>query len=156
MSILDSSQLAPGYLVAAPNLADPNFAETIVLMAEHSQDGAIGFIINRTTAITLDDLLESVDAELAELARDKGLSNKEVLVGGPVQRNIAWVLYQREDCDDVEDDAVIEVSDDLVLGASVDILRALIERTERGPFHVFLGYSGWGVQQLEREIGFGS
>ena len=128
MSILDSSQLAPGYLVAAPNLADPNFAETIVLMAEHSQDGAIGFIINRTTAITLDDLLESVDAELAELARDKGLSNKEVLVGGPVQRNIAWVLYQREDCDDVEDDAVIEVSDDLVLGASVDILRALIER----------------------------
>ncbi|MEO1268238.1 MAG: YqgE/AlgH family protein [Myxococcota bacterium] len=156
MSILDSSRLAPGYLVAAPNLQDPNFAETIILMAEHGQDGAIGFIINRTTSITLDDLLQSVDVELAELARERGLSDKEVLVGGPVQRNIAWVLYRRSDGDDIDEDDIIAVCDDLVLGASVEVLRALISRNDSGPFHVFLGYSGWGVQQLEHEIGFGS
>jgi len=153
MSSLDSP-LAPGYLVAAPNLKDPNFAQTIVLMAEHGSDGAIGFIVNKSTSITLETLLNSVDSELAIAAKEAGIGDQEILVGGPVQNNIAWILYHKDGSE--LDEGSIAVGDELVLGASMDTLRSLVLDERKSPFIVFLGYSGWGVKQLEDEIGVGS
>jgi len=136
-------------------MADPHFSRSVVLMAEHNNEGAIGFILNRPTPLTLEGLLQSVDKELADIAMDKGLGDRPVLLGGPVQRHIAWVLYQREQ-DDELDEGSIGVGSQLVVGASLDVLRAFVSGEKPGPFHVLLGYSGWGGQQLEGEITQGS
>ena len=149
------SELAPGFLIAAPNMSDPHFARSVVLMAEHNAEGAIGFIVNRPTPLTLSVLLQSVDKDLALIARDKGIGEQPILLGGPVQRHIAWVLYQRNLGDDL-DEGSIGVGPLLAVGASMDVLRAFIEGDKTGPFHVLLGYSGWGEQQLEGEITRGS
>ncbi len=149
------SELAPGFLIAAPNMDDPNFSKSVILMAEHNDDGAIGFIVNKPTPLTLGVLLFGVDEDLADMAAQNGLGGLPVLLGGPVQRHIAWVLYKRQE-DEILDEGSISVGDVLTLGASMDTLRAFISRQRTGPFQVILGYSGWGEQQLEGEITRGS
>ena len=150
-----SSQLAPGFLIAAPSMTDPHFSGSVVLMAEHNDEGAIGFILNRPTPLTLCTLLQSVDKDLADIASDKGIGDRPVLLGGPVQRHIAWVLYQRQREEEL-DEGSIGVGSQLAVGASIEILRAFVNGEKPGPFHVLLGYSGWGEQQLEGEITQGS
>jgi putative transcriptional regulator len=142
--------LAPGYLIAAPSLDDPHFERAVVLMAEHNEDGAVGFIINRPTPLSLGFFLQGIDAELAQMAEESGCDDNPVFLGGPVQNNIAWVLY----LDDGRplDEGSMRVGPSLILGASMDTLRAFVSGRRRGPFHVLLGYSGWGQQQLEGEL----
>lgn len=147
--------LAPGFLIAAPGLVDPHFARTVVLMAEHTSEGAVGFIVNRPTEITLEELLRGVDEGLAEAVEGREVASMRVLIGGPVQRHVAWVLYRRERGEPVDEGAVT-VGEHLVLGASMELLRSLVQGERQGPFHVLLGYSGWGNQQLEGEIATGS
>lgn len=149
------TQLAPGFLIASPNLKDPNFARTVVLMAEHGREGAVGFIVNRPTNMPLAVLLRGVDRELAESVADSELSDMKVLVGGPVQRHVAWVLYHRQEGEDLRQ-GTIAVGERLVLGASMEELRRLVHGELPGPFHVLLGYSGWGTFQLEGEITHGA
>lgn len=150
-----SSQLAPGYLIAAPNMQDPNFSKTVVLMAEHNEEGAVGFILNRETPLSLGFFLHGVDDELAEIAEASGCGDHPVLIGGPVQNNVAWVLYPYRDGQELEEGSM-RVGDQLVLGASMDTLRAFVSGERPGPFHVLLGYAGWGEQQLEEEISQGA
>lgn len=149
------TDLAPGILVAAPSMDDPNFTGSVVLMAEHGDDGAVGFVLNKPGDLTLHGLLDKVDSDLLELAREHNLEDQPVLVGGPVQKHIAWVLYRRADTGEV-DDGAIPIGDELCVGASLDTLRACVRGEKKGPFHVILGYSGWGEQQLEGEIGHGA
>lgn len=150
-----TSEIAPGLLIAAPNMRDPNFARSVVLMAEHGEDGAIGFIVNKPTPLTLGTLLHGVDEDLAREVEDSELAARLIHIGGPVQRHIAWVLYRRDD-DEVLDEGSITIGDELVVGASMDTLRAFVTGERNGPFQVLLGYSGWGEQQLEGEITRGS
>jgi putative transcriptional regulator len=150
------SDLAPGILAAAPSLKDPNFAKSIVLMAEHGDDGAVGFMLNKPSSVTLMALLDKVDEGLLEEAQAHGVADQQVLIGGPVQKHIAWVLYRREDAEEELDDGSIAIGQDLCVGASLDTLRACIRGEKPGPFHVLLGYSGWSGQQLEGEIGLGA
>jgi len=149
------TQLAPGFLVASPKLEDPNFARSLVLMAEHGKDGAVGFIVNRPTQMPLAVLLRGVDRELAEVVAEGDFGEMKVLIGGPVQRHIAWVLYHRRPGEELLE-GTIAVGERLVLGASMDVLRQLVRGERSGPFHVLLGYSGWGTFQLEGEIAHGS
>jgi putative transcriptional regulator len=145
------SSLAPGYLIAAPNMQDPNFAKTVVLMAEHNEEGAVGFILNKETPLSLGFFLQGVDEDLAEIAESSGCGDLPVLVGGPVQNNVAWVLYPYQE-DEELDEGSMRVGDQLVLGASMDTLRAFVSGQRPGPFHVLLGYAGWGENQLEDEL----
>ncbi len=149
------TELAPGILVAAPSMDDPNFAGTVVLMAEHGEDGAVGFVLNKPAPLTLLGLLDKVDQDLLDEAKAQGVTDQHVLMGGPVQKHIAWVLYRRED-DGELDDGSIPIGEELCVGASLDTLRACVRGEKKGPFHVILGYSGWGEQQLEGEIGHGA
>lgn len=149
------TELSPGLLISAPNMADSNFAQSVVLMAEHDEEGAIGFVLNKPTPIRLGILLEGVDEDLAEAAHLSGLGDRPVFIGGPVQRHVAWVLYIRDKDEDL-DEGSIEVGDTLVIGASIDTLRAFVTGQRTGPFHVLLGYAGWGEKQLEEEISQGS
>ncbi|HET9555047.1 MAG TPA: YqgE/AlgH family protein, partial [Anaeromyxobacteraceae bacterium] len=70
--------LAPGFLVASPTLADPNFDGSLVLMAEHHGEGALGFVVNRPGTVTVGEVLASVDARLHAQAAAAGRTEDPV------------------------------------------------------------------------------
>jgi putative transcriptional regulator len=124
-------------LIAGPALVDPNFRRTVVLVGEHSEEGALGVVLNRTAETTVLDAVP----ELADLVA--GLDN--VHVGGPVQPSAIVVL-----ADFVEPDRAGSIVLD-----SVGFLPAEVDPDELGELRrarVFVGYAGWGPGQLESEL----
>ncbi|MBM4320623.1 MAG: YqgE/AlgH family protein, partial [Deltaproteobacteria bacterium] len=89
MSVLQT-QLAPGLLVAAPGLPDPNFTRTVVFLMEHTEGGAMGLVINRSLKLPLGKLLQEVG--LGETAR----FTAPVLYGGPVSPARGWVVHDAD------------------------------------------------------------
>ena len=148
------SGLAPGFLVAAPALGDPNFAGSLVLMAEHHGEGALGFVVNRAAPIAVADVLGSVDADLRRAAREAGRDGGNVLVGGPVTPERLWVLY-RPGLVAVEEGG-IAVGAGLALGGSRELLESIVRAREGGPFLLLLGYAGWAPMQVEQEVAAGA
>lgn len=141
----DETTLAPGFLIAVPHLLDPNFSQSVVLLLQQSDEGALGLVINRESPILLKDLCR--DHEIV-YAGDPG---KRVRVGGPVQPEQGLVLFDA----DVKDPEGREVMDGLQVSASTKTLSRLCG--DRGiRFHCFSGYAGWAPGQLEKEIGEGS
>jgi putative transcriptional regulator len=134
------SSLAPSLLVAMPQLQDPNFAKSVVLLCEHREEGAMGLVINRCT-----DTLASAIVQLEPpIERDNGLP---VWIGGPVDPARGWLLL----AEDLGDG--IEVSPGLYLSASRDLLRRVMESAELSARCRFLvGYAGWGPRQLDEEL----
>jgi putative transcriptional regulator len=128
-------------LLAGPGLVDPNFRRTVVLVGEHSEEGALGVVLNRASEATVEEALP----ELSQLVDDLGL----VHVGGPVQPSAIVVL-----ADFVEP----ERAGALVL-ESVGFLPAEVDPDELGELRkarVFAGYAGWGPGQLDGELEDGS
>ncbi|HEV3449578.1 MAG TPA: YqgE/AlgH family protein [Acidimicrobiia bacterium] len=131
-------------LVATPDLEDPNFFRTVVLVLEHTSDGAVGVVLNRPSPGT------AVGASLpawAALATEPPV----VFVGGPVQPEAAIGLARRHD--QAEPDGFAPLFDDL---GTVDLERdpeQVLPRVDR--LRVFAGYAGWGPTQLEAELDAG-
>ena len=148
------SGLAPGFLVAAPALADPNFAGSVVLVAEHHGEGALGFVVNRPAPVTVVDVLGTVDADLRRVAEAAGRAGGTVLVGGPVQPERLWILFRPGAGSDVE--GSVRVGGDLALGGSRELLESLVRAPAGAPFLLLLGYAGWAPMQVEREIASGA
>ncbi len=136
--------LANHFLIAMPSLADPNFARSVTLICEHSEEGAMGIVINRLTDLRLRDIFEQLDIKAEKTAT----ADSVVYLGGPVQNNRGFVLH--EPIGNWE--STLSVTDTLGVSTSRDILEAIAHN--RGPekFLVALGYAGWGAGQLEREI----
>lgn len=132
-------------LIAMPRLEDENFSRTVTFLCDHSEAGAMGIMINRSTTLQLGEVLEQLDIEPVDLA----IAQRTVFLGGPVQTDRGFVLH-----DDAsrEWDASLRIEDDLQLTSSRDILEA-IARGE-GPKNslLVLGYAGWGPGQLEAEL----
>jgi len=140
-----ATNLAPGFLVAVPQLLDPNFRQSVVLLLEQTTDGALGVVINHVSPLLLSELC--ADHEI----RYDGDPEKRVRRGGPVQPEQGLVLYGAEH-EDLEGRPVID-------GLHVSVSRATLSRLCEAPggrFHCFSGYAGWGPGQLEREITDGS
>ena len=140
----DLVSLANHFLIAMPSLADANFARSVTLICEHSDEGAMGIVINRVTDLHLGDIFEQLDIE-----PDKATNSESaVYLGGPVQNNRGFVLH--EPLGNWE--STLTVTDKFGVSTSRDILEAIAQN--RGPekFLVALGYAGWGAGQLEREI----
>jgi putative transcriptional regulator len=146
--------LAPGFLVASPTLADPNFDGSLVLMAEHHGEGALGFVVNRPGPIAVADVLRGLDGDLAALAASAGRQEGHVLVGGPVSPERLWILH-RPGLVPAEEGSV-RVGEGLALGGSKELLEALIRHPGSGPFLLLLGYAGWAPMQVEREVAAGA
>lgn len=128
-------------LIAGPSLVDPNFWRTVVLVGEHSEEGALGVVLNRASDAAVDETVP----ELAMLADDLG----QVHVGGPVQPSAIVVL-----ADFLEPERAAS----LVLD-SVGFLPAEVDPTTLGELRrarVFAGYAGWGPGQLDDELEEGS
>jgi putative transcriptional regulator len=132
------------FLIAMPNMADPNFAHTLTYVCEHNPDGALGLVVNRPIEMTLSSLFEQIDVPLA----NRGLCETPVLFGGPVQVDRGFVLHRPLG----NWQSTLAIGDDLGLTTSKDILEA-VGRGE-GPRNllVSLGYAGWSAGQLEQEL----
>lgn len=139
-----ADSFANHFLIAMPNLRDPNFARTVTLICEHSGEGAMGIVINRTTDLTFADVLDQMNIE----AGQSQYLAAPVHVGGPVQSNRGFVVHEPVG----HWESTLTVNDELGVSTSRDILVALAEN--RGPQHCLLalGYAGWSAGQLEREI----
>lgn len=146
--------LAPGFLVAAPALADPNFAGSLVLMAEHHTEGALGFVVNRPGPITVADVLDGLDGSLRIAAEAHGRAAAPVLVGGPVQPERLWILFRPGP--QAPEEGAVTVGAGVALGGSRELLEALVRAESPGPFTLLLGYAGWAPLQLEREVAAGA
>lgn len=148
--------LAPGFLIASPPLGDPNFDRTVVLLALHNEDGALGFVVNRTAPLTLGELL--MHAGYGEERDDP----TPVWYGGPVQPQSAWVVLDDPGLEPTE--GVIEVGSRLRVSSSREQFDRLAEESAARPAGtsdpsrrmVLLGYSGWAPDQLEAEIAQGA
>ena len=132
------------FLIAMPSLADPIFHRTVTLMCAHSEDGAMGIVINRPLDIKLTAVLDhmSIETEANDVDRIP------VLQGGPVQRERGFVIHHPPG----DWEAVLTLGEEIGIATSKDILTAVAQG--RGPKRaiIALGYAGWGAGQLEREV----
>jgi putative transcriptional regulator len=137
--------LAPGLLVASPPLSDPNFVHALILLVAHGEEGALGIVVNGEKEIAcVGDLLEQLG-----LADDASKHRQPVRLGGPVQPEIGWIVYQPSDG---PREGEIRLSDRVAVTQSREVL-ASIGRDD-GPriYSAYLGYTGWAPGQLEEEI----
>lgn len=125
-------------LIAAPVLQDPNFLRTVILVAEHGEDGALGVVLNRPGDQVVADVVPALGGVV-----DVG---EHVYVGGPVQPSGVLVLAEFDD----PEQAALPLEGDLGFVALEADIEALGEGTRRA--RAFAGHAGWGPGQLESEL----
>ena len=139
---------APGLLLAAPSLQDPNFQQSVVLLFHHDEDGATGVIINRPTGEPVGALLDSIGA----VAKDERVLDALMGFGGPVGDGIGWVVFEGEE--GLDESFILD--GDLRVSGSRAVLDEILARPRLGRFLFVMGYAGWGPGQLDEEIQSGS
>jgi putative transcriptional regulator len=128
-----SRSLAPSLLLSMPQLVDPNFNRTVVLLCKHVTEGAFGLIVNRPLVTNARDL--------------------DVWSGGPVEPERSWILVNREESQPGADEVpCMRVAEGLSLSTSPELLRRLLEPNPPRNARLVVGYSGWGPGQLEAEL----
>lgn len=128
------------FLVAKPELADPNFRQTVVLVTQTADGGTVGVILNRPTRVPLRALLPGLDADAGD--------GELLYSGGPVMRNAVVAVFQSS----VPPEApAFHVLRDVYLTMHPDNLRALLADPAR-PRRLFAGFAGWAPRQLEAEL----
>jgi putative transcriptional regulator len=147
----DFQSLEGKFLVAMPKIGDHRFENTVILICAHSEQGAMGFVINKllpdpSGADFLQKLGIVADYEMSRLP--ERVRSSTLNVGGPVEPGRGFVLHSP----DYREGTTVGVTSEVSLTATLDILRHVA--TGNGPEHFFmaLGYSGWSMGQLEREI----
>jgi putative transcriptional regulator len=128
-------------LIASPTLVDPNFARTVVLIAVHGDDGALGLILNRELSTTIQDVW-------GQVSKSACLRSELVHHGGPVSGSL-MALHDRRSL------ANLVVSDDVYVATELNAMESLAA-SEEGRVVYYLGHSGWGPGQLESELAEGS
>ena len=133
------------FLVASPNLTDPNFRQTIVLICEFGPEGTLGLIVNRPTKVPLSEALPQITAL-------KGTPHA-LFAGGPVQPNGILMLFRVRQ----EPAGARRVFEEVYLGGNVQTLERVLTRPEpTETFRAYAGYAGWAAGQLEFEMTLGS
>lgn len=137
--------MAPGFLIAMPQLGDPNFHRSVVLMIDHNDEGSMGLVLNRAAPLKLVDLCKG---QSLTVAREHAEEN--VFIGGPVEPFRGFVLH---DCSTVAER--LQVLPGLFLSVTPEALKPLL--LDAGVHLRFcLGYAGWGPHQIEKEMAQGS
>ncbi|MDF1855337.1 YqgE/AlgH family protein [Pseudooceanicola sp.] len=132
-------------LIAMPGMADPRFTNAVVFLCAHSDDGAMGLMLNRPTkGVTLADLFDQLSIEDKADTRDIA-----VMVGGPVDEERGFVLHSSDYASAL---STMNPIPEIAMTATMDIMQDIA--AGRGPRRrlVTLGYCGWGGGQLEREL----
>lgn len=140
------------FLVAMPAMGDERFHEAVIYMVGHTDEGAMGLVVNQPVEdMRFVDVLEELGlGEKDEMIRlPSTVREREVLRGGPVQRGRGFVLHTP---DYFREGNSYEVSDEICLTATLDILKAMAFTREPAEAVFALGYCGWAAGQLENEI----
>lgn len=126
-------------LIADPFLKDPNFLRTVVLLCEHQEKGSFGFVLNKQIEQTLDELIADLNGH-----------KLPVYYGGPVQMNTIHFIHQYPDLIPES----VKVSNDIYWGGNFETVSALIKNNslDLNKIKFFIGYSGWGFEQLAEEL----
>jgi len=146
MSASHSALEAPLLLMAMPQVLDPFFHRTVVLLLKHEDEGSFGFIVNRPTRIKVSEVLQGMEVDWG------GGDEELVYFGGPVQPHRGSVLFDANTPGLPEEDSSAEV---VVPGVSLTQHVGDLSRLAGAPpasFRLLLGYSGWGEGQLMQEI----
>ncbi|MBC7744679.1 MAG: YqgE/AlgH family protein [Flavobacterium sp.] len=125
-------------LISEPFMLDPNFKRSVVLLAEHSPDGTLGFVLNQRSDFLVNELMLDCHTCLFP-----------VFIGGPVDNNTLHFIHR---CYDKLEG--IEIRDGIYWGGDFEKLKKLINDNQIQLHEVrfFVGYSGWGNEQLENEL----
>jgi putative transcriptional regulator len=141
---MEKVNLAHHFLIAMPNMVDPNFAKTLTYICEHNDQGALGVVVNRPIEMNLHTLLEQVSIS----PDTDSFKRVPVHFGGPVQIDRGFVLHTPLG----EWQSTLAVSPEIGLTTSKDILEAMTHGNGPRQILVTLGYAGWAPGQLEHEI----
>ncbi len=146
-----STYLDGQLLIAMPGMSDPRFDRSVIYMCAHSEQGAMGIIINKATPMMrFGDLFSQLDLTGNEpLEPSPEMMAMPVLFGGPVEQERGFVLHTS---DYFTADSSLPVAENIALTATIDILRAMIKGEDPRRAILALGYSGWAPGQLETEI----
>lgn len=142
----NTSNLKEHLLIAMPSLTDPNFHKSVTYIYEHTEDGAVGIVINKPMRITLGDVLRHLNIS----PKDPLIDNHPVLSGGPIAQEQGFIILPSENY--FAKDAPIAESDHLVISSSKAVLESLADGEDAKDLLISLGYSSWSPGQLEKEI----
>lgn len=145
MSIDKNSDLTGKLLIAMPSMSDPRFSHSVVFMCAHSEDGAMGLIVNKFLGfMKLSEILagreDNTSADSHRLP---------VHFGGPVERGRGFVVHSS---DYHSEEATLKVTDAFSMTATLDVLEEIHQGSGPEFAILALGYAGWGPGQLETEI----
>jgi putative transcriptional regulator len=139
------------FLVAMPGIVGDTFERTVVYLCEHTENGALGLVINKPTDITLKSLFEKVELKLGHR---RELAEQPVYFGGPVQTERGFVLHDKPSTGGESPyNSTLSVPGGLEMTTSKDVLEALADGAGPPRVLITLGYAGWQAGQLEDEIG---
>ena len=125
-------------------MEDPRFARTVVYMCAHSDDGAMGFVVNRLIDnMRFDTLMDQLGLET-----EKARPDMPIHFGGPVEASRGFVLHST----DLVQDATLVIDEDVALTATTEMLKSIAEGEGPDRFVLALGYASWAAGQLDQEI----
>ena len=136
--------LTDHFLIAMPQLDDPNFFHSVTYICQHDAEGAMGVMINQPMDMKLGDILKQLEIE----NDDEALGEQQVYFGGPVQQERGFILHSPSK----NWQGTLFISDDIALTTSSDILKDIASQSGPKDSLIALGYAGWGAGQLEEEL----
>ncbi len=142
---MQSSATTPFFLIAMPQLADPNFSRSVILIMQHTFEGAIGLVVNRPSHLNLGTFARSKN-----FLCHASLENVPVFQGGPVEMENGWILHTDETVEEKK-----EIAPGVYLSGTIKTLESLLEAGHKD-LKLTLGYAGWSAGQLEVEMAQGS
>jgi putative transcriptional regulator len=131
-------------LLSMPQLQDPNFSKTVVLLCDYGPEGAFGLVLNRPTDVPASTMVR-LDPPVA-----RG-NDLPLWIGGPVEPERGWILLAEEPPADFK-----SIRDGLYLSTSPSLLREVLEATPAPRARIIAGYAGWGPGQLDEELAHSS
>jgi putative transcriptional regulator len=139
--VKDLASVAPVLLLSMPQLEDPNFRRTVVLLCQHSAEGAWGLVLNRPAGQNAAAVVQ-MDPPVA------GDSDLEIWIGGPVEPQRGCILLG----DDPSDEDAVRLAPGLFVSGSPVLLRNMLALARPRRVKLLMGYAGWGPGQLEEEL----
>lgn len=147
-----ASSLAQHLLCAVPQLLDPNFVRSVILIVDHTSKGAFGLVLNNALPTSTAEMASAIGLQWA------GPEDAMVRLGGPVEPSRGFILHDRPEWDPLAE----ALTPELFLTTSLDAVKEASDQerprlaAHGAPALAFLGYAGWGPGQLEAEMAAGS
>ncbi len=142
------SELTSQLLVAMPQLDDPNFKRSVVLLVHHGAGGSFGIVLNRALDLTIGELMQNSGIQWPDGVGTVGW-------GGPVQPERGWVVFADDAPHADEQDDVATLPQGVCVTGSLEMLKTVAHHPP-AEVRLFLGYAGWGAEQLEGELAEGA